>query len=901
MNLNNMIQISSPTKIAIITRLRGANLKNIKEKNKSNFEDNHQYTIFTKNNRIPSDILYISERPIEYKKIGEILNSKNQNNNLNYLNFKQIYPQLISLDLIYQQILQNPINDLFYKKNSCMFFFGPTMGGKSYLLRGSPFKDEKESGLLTRAITEVFQRLQFNNNFCVKISVYQIYLDKIYDLLSNDNNMELNFEANYSEINNSCNINILGLNKKEIKNSDEYDLTLREAINNRRKLSGILGINDIKKKSTFIVSIFLENKIESSDNKNIEYMPFSQFDFVELISSNFGLLNENEDENNNIVDKNLFDNTNHIFNSIADNIIKLSQNSYTDNDSLLTLTLKNTLKPNSNIIFMNCVIPWEFPLKDSFISLKFTNMIFSQINKNENYSENIKNINKSSSNNLNFSLDYSENHNTNAHTYNNIYQNMDAKNLINNIDNSGYEKMNEYLSSLTIDKIDYLFPEKEFSKKSIIKEERDYKEEINEENNLYTKYNYNNKNGNKNPLKKNILAKKNRKEMKNKSFDSYKNNINKKIPKKKNNNNNNAKKQNISLDKRNISAISAKEKKLQKLNETLKELEAKSNELNQNSLEPEYLYNYNKSEGNLMNNINNKILINDEKDKEISTTIPYSNTNLQYEKIKEEYGDLKSNNIILKEDIGRLEQANKNLELALTEQRNRNIEILNRNEELSYQIVKLEELLDEANIRDEKFKINEINIEKLLNEKLFLNSKINEDEKNYKKLKEEKEKFEVEYRVLNEKYIELKNNYDIINNEYNNIKLINDEKFNNIEDKVDNLLKEIEKLQSENNILRNENERHRIDLNQISNQRDDYKEKFNEQKNKNDLLCIKINEIEKEFNDLKREKMNEEYNKLKYEENKKNKNENKIRIVNELQNRIQKYREQRLKQEMNED
>ena len=44
--------------------------------------------------------------------------------------------------------------------------------------------------------------------------------------------------------------------------------------------------------------------------------------------------------------------------------------------------------------------------------------------------------------------------------------------------------------------------------------------------------------------------------------------------------------------------------------------------------------------------------------------------------------------------------------------------------------------------------------------------------------------------------------------------------------------------------------------------------------------------------------MDAEYNKLKYEENKKNKNENKMKIVNELQKRIQKYREQRMKQEM---
>ena len=878
MKLNNPIQIYSPTSISIIIRLRGKNTKNnIKEKNNLN-EEKYQYTIFTPNNKTPSDILYISENRINPERMNELLNMQNQNYNLNTLNFNKIYPEFIPLEVIYQQIVKTPINNLFCKKNACMLFFGPTLSGKSYLLRGSPFKDDNESGLLTRAINDIFQRLEFNNNFSLKISVYQIFLDKIYDLLSNDNNMELNIDTNYSEINNNCNINILGLNKKEIKNSNEYDLTLREAINNRRKLSQILGIIDIKQKSHFIISLFLEKNI-GNNNNNFEKITFSQFDFVELVSSNYGLFNENQNEilNNITIEQDILRDTKEVFNSLAENIICLSNNSFINNDTLLTLALKNTMKSGSNIMFVNCVIPWEFPLKDSYSSLKFSNMIFNQINNNQN-SDSLNNINlkKNIANNVTYSLDSSENNNIEKNNI--IYRNINQNNIINNINNLGYEKMNEYLSSLTIDKIDFLFPEKDFSNKNI---KKDYKNEINKEKKLFNKFNNQiDKNNYKKPYEKNHIIKKNKNGVINKSFNSNRNNINKIITKKKKMSNDNfiKKRNNISFDDK---KMSPKEKRLKKLNEELKELEAKSNELNKTSLEQDYLDSL----------ISYKTIKNDEKIG-INPSI-----NIEYEKLKD-YSELKSNNIILREDINRLEQANKNLELSLTEQRNRNIEIINKNEELSYRILKLEELLDEANIRDEKCKLNEINIEKLLNEKLFLNSKINEDEKNMKKIKEEKEKYEIEYKVLNAKYIELKNNYDVIYNDYNNIKLIHDEKFNKIEDKIDNLLKEIEKLQSENNILRNENEKQRIDINNICLQRDDYKDKYNEQRNKNDLLCVKINEIENEFNNIKKEKMDAEYNKLKYEENKKNKNENKMKIVNELQKRIQKYREQRLKQEM---
>ena len=94
--------------------------------------------------------------------------------------------------------------------------------------------------------------------------------------------------------------------------------------------------------------------------------------------------------------------------------------------------------------------------------------------------------------------------------------------------------------------------------------------------------------------------------------------------------------------------MSSKEKKLQKLNETLKELEAKSYELNQNSLDNECLNGYNSIENNINTNNYTSTIYNDDNIKTIQeiNQNPNSNTNFQYEKIKEEYGDLKSNNII---------------------------------------------------------------------------------------------------------------------------------------------------------------------------------------------------------------------------------------------------------------
>ena len=139
------------------------------------------------------------------------------------------------------------------------------------------------------------------------------------------------------------------------------------------------------------------------------------------------------------------------------------------------------------------------------------------------------------------------------------------------------------------------------------------------------------------------------------------------------------------------------------------------------------------------------------------------------------------------------------------------------------------------------------------------------------------------------------------NNEYKAIKKKHEDEFNKIEEKIEILTKEIEKLQNENGILRLDNEKKGNEINNISMQRDKYKEKFEEEKRRNEILCEKIGEIENEFRSLQNDKNAEMMNKYKIEEIKKNKYETKSKIISELQTRIQNYKNQRLMMKKNED
>ena len=780
------IQIPSHTKISLITRLRNFS-------NSSN-NINNKYTLFTSNNDSLSNTLYYSENPI--------LNTFNDTSKFSFYNFDKVYPPLYPINSIYQETLNNPINDLFYNKNSCILFFGPSFGGKSYLCRGSPILNENESGLLTRTVNDIFKKIGINNDFIVKISVYQVYLNKLYDLTAAINNEVFKVDD---------------LIKKEIKNIKEFDSLLKEAINNRKNLSKNLNmnINDIKKKSHLIISLYIENK------KDKKIIPFSQIDFLELVSSDFGLSDENEVNNN--LKNEIYINTNYAFNAIADNIINLSKNisiNQLNNNHILLTCLKNTLKSNSNIILFNCVIPWEFPLKHSYNSCKFINYIYNQI---KGFS--VINNNKIS---YSYLLDFNK---INKNIEKNNYLNYNS-NCNNNVNS---ERMNNYLN---IDKTNNIIPEKEINRDNL--------------NNKVEKYllklpNTNNKNKHSNSKKK---------------INNNKN-INNRIR--------------LSFD---IKHPPEKISKLNEINYALKELEKQNKKLNIISKEEKEI------EDKINNNIEDNFIINSK------NVIENKSDNINY-------AELKSNNIIMKEDIERLQLANKNLENYLSEERNRNMKIINQNGELENKIIQLEQILNDAKIKEEKNIVNEMNLEKMLNEKVKIDEKFKENLEEINKLKEEKDHYEVEYKILWKQFSELKGNYDNLLKELDDTKKKHDEQLIGVEEKVDNLLSEIDKLRSENNLLRKDNENHGSNLNEINNENAKLKEQLKEVKKENEIINMKYNELMKEYDKYNIEKMNKDTLKYKFEENKKIKNENKMKIVNELQSKIQNYRKQRLNQDIN--
>ena len=878
----------------------------------SKLKDDLKYTMFTSGES--SKIMLVSQKPIKGATINEALKvcdnlyefHNSILNETSILEYDKIYNETNSLEQIFNEIINDNITQLFHKKNSCVFCFGPTSGGKTFLLFGENNdinniknnknnkyhyincnkenkKDKNEKmnkGLIKSSINKILNLIKINkqgneissntkNKYELKISVYQIYFDKIFDLLSKDIK-KINLETNYDE-NKILNSNLVGLTDVEIRNIQDYEKVVKEIEINRKNLSRNLKVKNINKNSNLIVSLKLRKKIQNRvgnniiDNYSADY--FSQIDFIELISSEIGITDKYGDSNDLSFEYSLYENTKNTYDSMIDNIACANYGITPSKESTLTLSLKNTLKANSNIIFFNCVIPWEFPIDNSFKALKFTTWLRNQvINEGENFNGETNNlINKKIFNSINESNNSNNYHfQNNSHFINNYKNPILGENMNNNINiNNTFPIINNSNSqSYSINN-------------EINEEEKEYNSNyIDEENNIKLMRNHSSK----------LLINKNM----NKSYEFGKNRNNKSQLM---DNNFQNKTSYININEN----ITPKDKTMQSLEQTLKELEDKKLEIENKMYEDKY-------------NINN--MTNELKPNNSNNNFQFSPNNVMSPEVllmKEQQDILRSDNIIMKEDINHLNELNQNLENEVAQNRDIISQLKSENEKLIEENSKLKTVLKDydgnnytklyitgQNTKDEF-------LQKYFDEKYILINKLKELEKNCDILQKERTQYEIDYKVLSTKYNEIIKKYEKNNLELINIRQIHDNELYNIDNKINDLSKEVEKLQNENFELRREIETQRSNNNTIEKERDMFKEKYEEQKYENDLLNKKIFEVEKGYSEALKKNEYDRYFKKEKEENYRNKNETKAKIAQELQSKIQKYRRERLQNKNNED
>jgi hypothetical protein len=777
-----------------------------------------------------------------------------------------VYNETHKLETIYNEQLKESVSNLFNGKSSCCILYGPTESGKSYTLRGPCDTRSNEYGIFGRVIQDVINlvelskqtnlnqnKLKSGTYYAAKMSVYQVYLDQVNDLLTSQYNKNMKIERYFDDEAKLMKSQIADLTEKEIKTKIDYDCFMREAVHNRKSLAQFLRINDSKRKSHLVMSIIIEKRervnegFKRSAEKTIG--KYAQIDFVELASSNYGLSAQGRKSSHSLnspdYDEVLFKNTSRTFNSICNNIVSASIGVVPKYDTKLTLALKNTLNFDSNVIFISCVLPSEEPPTNSLKCLKFTNWLRNQIyNLQCNKDYKIKSTYEDSDEDIvqrdyDYGHDYKyEKRNLYDKYSNNDYLSESYKDL----DNTYKYKRNQsknYLEDRNDEDDDlYEIPQRfTTAGTNYIKEDIDRSINMNKINTidhqaLYDKYEVNDDRERDLDYDKISLNKSREKESQKYPKNNYI--IDKEIESdyiERNNppsigvNRSPTRKQarsdtNIIDDKPNYE----KDKKLLEVERSLRDLEAKSLEMSR------YIENM-KVE---------KSRIHDESAYNLNSK---SGCDCEVEKIKQEASTLKSDNIIFREDINRLTEINRHLEEELSRQRNRNLELAAENEKLSQEKIQMKNEVDKLNENTSKIKTHEHTLMGHMNLRFITENRIRDLELENRNLREEKQKFEVDYKVLLERHLEMKKLFEQNENELNFLKVKQTEEVSNIEIKLDKMAKEIELQQRENNQLRLTEEKMRQEIGNLEKQRDNYREKYQESKLKNNLLNSKLTEV----------------------------------------------------------
>ena len=267
--------------------------------------------------------------------------------------------------------------------------------------------------------------------------------------------------------------------------------------------------------------------------------------------------------------------------------------------------------------------------------------------------------------------------------------------------------------------------------------------------------------------------------------------------------------------------------------------------------------------------------------------------------LKKNYTTLNNDNLILREDINKLYDLNKQLESELEQERNNNYELAKENDALNNEGQNLLNKIDDIEQKISKIKGNYQKENEIMNKQIYFQEKINERDLDCKRIMEENNKLKNDYNILNDKYNQLQQKNNLEEKELFNLKRLQENKLCNIENKLAALLNEMEQLKYENTELKKENENYQKHIITNEKEKKEYYHKYQEQKMKNETMNKENEEIQRKYQEYKIQLENKIKNKTVKEKIKKSKSSNKINVIKDLQKKIQQYKTERTKRYSN--
>ena len=251
MSNNAQITKAKLSKIRVIVRKRPANHREYAQNDIDIISTKNKNTIIVKELKNKFDLTkYIEEHKFT---------------------FDRTYDENSSNQLIYNEMLKPMIEAAFNKTKISCFAYGQTGSGKTYTMLGNNhIKNDtgpQVPGLYLLSCIDLFNFLRQRPNLELWVSFYEIYCNKLFDLLNNKNILQAREDG-------KGNICIVGLLEKQTKNIEELLDIIDFGLNSRTV--GITGANLDSSRSHAILQINIKTK-----EKEI----YSKISFIDLAGS----------------------------------------------------------------------------------------------------------------------------------------------------------------------------------------------------------------------------------------------------------------------------------------------------------------------------------------------------------------------------------------------------------------------------------------------------------------------------------------------------------------------------------------------------------------------------------------------------------------------------------------
>ena len=310
--------------------------------------------------------------------------------------------------------------------------------------------------------------------------------------------------------------------------------------------------------------------------------------------------------------------------------------------------------------------------------------------------------------------------------------------------------------------------------------------------------------------------------------------------------------------------------------------------LKQNSNNNNFRHQFDNNFSNLNKNLNFK-------------NIHTNNIEYKISQIKSELAAINSDNLMMKEDIYKYSDMNKYIENEIKIQKEHNESLFNKNQNLIQENESLAMQLEQEEEELTKLIQENENKHKIFDEnQLGLEMKNQKVDKDFEELIAINNKIKNDYEILNNDYEELSKKNNDINNEIEMIKEIQNKQFNNIEEKIGAIISEIEILKNEKNNLIRENQEKKARYEIIDKEKEDFYQKYQEQIIINETIMKKLNDNKYELDELTKKLEEKKYKKKQVKPKPNNLNKKK-ELMKELHQKIKNYKYQSLKNSYNDD